>query len=286
MSTPMVLLLVYLPAIFGVSILGGWLPRRFQMTHTRTQLIMSLVAGLMLGVAFFHLIPHAALAKTATIDFAMAWVMAGLVFMLVLLRLFHFHQHDFDEAHGSCGEGGANTHSHGHAHDHSHIQPPGGPFTWMGLLLGFAIHTLVDGIALGAVMRAGTGSDAGILGLGVFLAIFLHKPLDALSIETVLAASGQSPRHRHWINLIFSLLCPVAAVIFWYSVELSPADGRILAAALAFSAGAFICIALGDLLPEIQFHSHDRGKLTLLFMLGIAIAWGIGVVEPAHILQL
>jgi len=43
---------------------------------------------------------------------------------------------------------------------------------------------------------------------------------------------------------------------------------------------------LGDLLPEIQFHSHDRGKLTLLFMLGIAIAWGIGVVEPAHILQL
>ena len=119
--------------------------------------------------------------------------MAGLVFMLVLLRLFHFHQHDFDEAHANCAEGGANAHSHGHAHDHSHSLPPGGPFTWMGLLLGLGIHTLVDGVALGAVMRAGTGSDAGILGLGVFLAIFLHKPLDALSIETVLAASGQSP---------------------------------------------------------------------------------------------
>ena len=106
MSAAAILLLIYLPAIFAVSMLGGWLPRRFHMTHTRTQLVMSLVAGLMLGVAFFHLIPHAALAKTASIDFAMAWVMAGLVFMLVLLRLFHFHQHDFDEAHANCAEGG------------------------------------------------------------------------------------------------------------------------------------------------------------------------------------
>lgn len=278
------LLTIYLPAIFGASILGGWLPRRFHMTHTRTQLVMSLVAGLMLGVAFFHLIPHAALSKTANIDFAMAWVMAGLVFMLVLLRLFHFHQHDFDESHAHCGEGGANAHSHEHAHDHSHSQPPGGPFTWMGLLLGLGIHTVVDGIALGAVMRADPVAESGILGLGVFLAILLHKPLDALSIETVLAASGQSPRYRHWVNLVFSLMCPVAAIIFWYFMELSPSDGRILAAALAFSAGAFICIALGDLLPEIQFHSHDRAKLTVLFILGIALAWSIGAVEPAHAL--
>ena len=73
-------------------------------------------------------------------------------------------------------------------------------------------------------------------------------------------------------------------MIFWYFVELSPSDGKTLAAALAFSAGAFICIALGDLLPEIQFHSHDRMKLTVLFVLGIVLAWGIGVVEPAHIL--
>ena len=55
------------------------------------------------------------------------------------------------------------------------------------------------------------------------------------------------------------------------------------AAALAFSAGAFICIALSDLLPEVHFHSHDRGKLTLAFLLGIALAYGMGVVEPAGI---
>lgn len=282
MTAATVLLVIYVPAIFGASLLGGWLPRRFHMTHTRTQLIMSLVAGLMLGVAFFHLIPHAALTEAASVDFAMAWVMAGLVFMLSLLRLFHFHQHDFAGSEERCGHAPADEHSHSHAHDHSHTSPPGGAFTWLGLLLGLGIHTVVDGIALGAIMRADPGTSAGLLGFGVFLAILLHKPLDALSIETVLAAAGHSGRRRHWINLGFSILCPVVAVVFWYSIELSPSDGRLLAAALSFSAGAFICIALGDLLPEIQFHSHDRGKLTLLFLLGITLAWAIGAVEPPH----
>jgi zinc and cadmium transporter len=56
----------------------------------------------------------------------------------------------------------------------------------------------------------------------------------------------------------------------------------MVAAALAFSAGAFICIALSDLLPEVHFHSHDRTKLTVAFLLGIGLAYGIGVLEPAN----
>jgi len=51
---------------------------------------------------------------------------------------------------------------------------------------------------------------------------------------------------------------------------------------LAFAAGAFICIALGDLLPEVQFHSHDRLRLTALFLLGVGLAAGIGWLELAH----
>jgi len=277
------LLFIYAPAVFAASLLGGWLPRRLHMTHTRTQLIMSLVAGLMLGVAFFHLIPHAALAREAGVDFAMAWVMAGLVFMLLLLRLFHFHQHDFGTLEQGCDHTDANQHSHSHAHEHSHPAPPGGAFTWVGLLMGLSIHTVIDGVALGAVMRADADAVAGMLGAGVFLAILLHKPLDALSIETVLTAAGQSPRQRHTVNILFSLLCPLTAILFWYSVDLTPGDARLLAGALAFSGGAFICIALGDLLPEIQFHSHDRGKLTLLFLLGIGLAWAIGIIEPPHL---
>jgi zinc and cadmium transporter len=56
----------------------------------------------------------------------------------------------------------------------------------------------------------------------------------------------------------------------------------VLPAALAFSAGAFICIALADLLPEVQFHSHDRFKLTASFTVGLLIALALGVLEPHY----
>ena len=44
---------------------------------------------------------------------------------------------------------------------------------------------------------------------------------------------------------------------------------------LAVSAGFFICISLSDLLPEVSFHQHDRGKLTLSLLLGIALAFAV-----------
>ena len=54
----------------------------------------------------------------------------------------------------------------------------------------------------------------------------------------------------------------------------------IVGCALAFSAGVFICISLSDLLPELEFHAHDRFKLSLALLLGVAAAWGIGYLEP------
>lgn len=51
---------------------------------------------------------------------------------------------------------------------------------------------------------------------------------------------------------------------------------------LGFSAGVFFCIALSDLLPEMEFHSHNRIRLTIALILGIATAVGIGYLEPKH----
>ena len=56
--SPTLLLVLYCTAIAGFSLVGGLLPNWVKMTHTRTQVAMSLVSGLMLGVAFFHLLPH------------------------------------------------------------------------------------------------------------------------------------------------------------------------------------------------------------------------------------
>ena len=95
--SPTLLLILYCIVIAGFSLLGGLLPSLLKMTHTRTQLAMSFVAGLMLGVAFYHLLPHSAalLQGGHALDITVWWAMIGLIVMLLLLRVFHYHQHDF-----------------------------------------------------------------------------------------------------------------------------------------------------------------------------------------------
>ncbi len=272
------LLLLYGTALFLASLLGSGLPRLLRMTHNRTQMILSLISGLMLGVALLHLIPHAFVAAGA-IDTVMIWTLLGLIFMLLLLRWFHFHQHDFASAAADCDLTSPDEHHHAHAHDHAHL-----PEQAMGaivLFAGLCVHTVVDGIALGAVL-IGAVPGVTLAGVGVFLAILLHKPLDALSIETVMGARGWSSFSRWGAAIVFALLCPLTAALFYFgTTSLVPHEG-LLPAALAFAAGSFLCIALGDLLPEVQFHSHDRLRLTLLFLLGVGIAFALGFLEHAH----
>ena len=57
--SPTLLLVALLPRHRGIFLVGGLLPNWVRMTHTRTQSAMSFVSGLMLGVAFFHLLPTA-----------------------------------------------------------------------------------------------------------------------------------------------------------------------------------------------------------------------------------
>ncbi|NCF18961.1 MAG: ZIP family metal transporter [Haliea sp.] len=276
-ASPTLLLFTYCIAIAGISLLGGLLPNWVKMTHTRTQIVMSFVSGFMLSVAFYHLLPHSvALSEgPGAMDFTVWWLMIGLIAMLLLLRLFHFHQHDF-----SHEEDGHHDHHHP-AHDTLDHRT-----SWVGIALGLGLHTLIDGVALGAVMQGGAAlpSGSGLMGVGVFLAILLHKPLDAMSISTIMAVGGWSKGARATTNLLFALMCPLGALLFYFGINLLADDhSQVVAGALAISAGAFICIALSDLLPEVHFHSHDRLILTLAFLLGIVLAYSVGSVEPASI---
>lgn len=67
------------------------------MTHTRTQVVMSLVAGFILGIAVFHLLPDSLdhIPGPSAIEKAVGWMVLGMVLMILLQHIFHFHQHDF-----------------------------------------------------------------------------------------------------------------------------------------------------------------------------------------------
>ena len=65
----------------------------------------------------------------------------------------------------------------------------------------------------------------------------------------------------------------MGAVLFYFGAShFADANAAFLGCALAFCAGTFLCIASSDLLPELQFHSHDRFKLSFALLAGLTVA--------------
>ncbi len=280
--------------VIVASLAGGWLPLLIQLTHERMQLAVSFVAGAMLGVGLLHLLPHS-VAELGSVDRAVLWALAGFLAMFFVERFFAFHHHDVPvgHAHTDCdGSGRDHDHDHAHSHAHSHAHPhapepaaelPVHVMSWGGAAIGMTLHSLADGVALAASIDAEWIAGGGLTsGLAAFLVIFLHKPFDSLTIGTLMAAGGRSRRSRHLVNLLFALMIPVGALLFHVGFSQFSDGGReLLGCALAFSAGTFICIASSDLLPELQFHSHDRIKLSAALLAGLAVSWVIGYFEHA-----
>lgn len=274
------LLIIYCVLIALASLFGGSVPSLVKLTHRRIQLTLSFVSGVMLGVAFLHLLPHA-FYKLGSIEWTAGIGLVGLLFMFFMIRMFHFHHHDLavDREHGHkhkqlCDH--ENDHHHVHCEDHGGVVD----ISWVGLCFGLAVHTIIDGIALAAVVQASAPAGLSFAGLGVFLAIVLHKPLDALSITSLMAARGWDVRQQVTVNSVFALMCPLGAIVFAVAIDQNVAyRDSILGIALAFSAGIFLCISLGDLLPEVHFHSHDRLKLSGMLLLGVLLAF---VIEFTH----
>ncbi len=296
--SPAIVLLIYCLLIVLASLFGGWLPVLMRLTHTRLQLMMSGVGGLMLGIGVFHLLPHAVNVHVP-LDRAIWWLMMGLLTTFFLIRIFHSHQHAPPAAptavvapSATSDVPPASPHDHEHHHDHSHGQhdhhhhhAPHGKHRWVGIFLGLSLHTLLDGTALSAAVLhdAKHSPDAVLFGVAVFLGVLLHKPLDSLSITTLMAGGGWPLRSQQMVNLAYALTCPLGAALFYFGVRESPNEELILGCALAFAAGIFICLSMGDLLPELEFHTHDRGKLTLALIVGVSLAYGIGYLEPKHV---
>lgn len=311
------LLTIYCVLISLSALLGGWLPSLFKLTHRRMQVLVSLIGGLMLGVGLFHQLPHAVAAMSGhgqspayALDWCMGWLTIGLLTTFFMLRMFHFHHHeavvtddDHDHLCGHTHDQGlpclnAHDHDHDHAHDHDHDHGAGGHHhshfpaqgaSWVGIFMGLAIHSLIDGGALAAAVTADAlhshnegDHSLWLLGVGTFLGIVLHKPLDSLSITTVMAAGGWSKRARNLANVGYALMCPLGAAAFYFGIQHVVYQDILLSAALAFSAGVFLCISLSDLLPEVQFHSHDRLRLSAALLVGVLAAFLIGYLEHGH----
>ena len=287
---PATTIVIYCACVIVASCLGGLVPLVVRLNHRRMQFGLSFVSGVMLGVAIFHMVPHALMARMersagaaaadahGLIDPLMVAIAVGFLSMFFLQRFAHFHQHEAPEP--ACDDP---MHGHdGHHHEHAHGHPVG-RLTWAGAAVGMGLHSLLEGVALAASVAAAQDGAAGpaLAGLGTFLVILLHKPFDAMTVATLLRASGGSRAKTLAVNAGFALLVPIGAILFRSGAPVLGGVEVAVPYALAFSAGTFLCIAAADLLPEVHFHRHDRVGLSVALVLGVGLALAIGRLEAA-----
>jgi zinc and cadmium transporter len=266
---PVAALAGYLVLIAAAAFLGGASVSLFALGHRATQVLLSFTGGVLLGVGLLHLLPHAAYELGGDIEATMGWALIGFFAMFLLERAFHAHAHH--AADSAC------EHDHGPDHHHHHhaAAATGSRWAWCGALAGLTLHSLADGAALAASVNADQTA-----GFATFLAILLHKPLDSAIIATLMISAGATRGMRTAVNLGYAAVVPLGAAGFLASLPLFGGQREmVVGIALALAGGAFVCIAAADLLPEVQFHAHDRLLLTTALVLGLGLAWGMTVAE-------
>lgn len=236
-------------AIVTGALLGAAIP--VYSGPKRLVTFLAFAAGVMFGAAFFHMLPEAAHSGGYSI---LSWVPAGFLIMFLLERyvLVHVCEEPPDcEEHGHKGTLGT------------------------AAFIGLAVHTIFDGIALGSASAEGVGLTA-------FVAIASHKVPSSLSLASILLHEGRSRRVVFLLAAVFGLMVPLGAGLYFALETIVPLAG-FTPAALAFSAGSFLYIAVSDLLPNVNRHGPGgRTRNIVAMVLGLLVMLALTLVLGDH----
>src|SRR5437660_10380613 len=113
-------LVFYCALILLASMFGGWVPLVGKVTHSKLQFYLSLSAGVMLGAAFFHVMPDA---MEKSEEYFGWWMSLGVVGLFCIERFIAPHSHEIDGQHNHEHHDHEHKQAefdHGHAHHHAH----------------------------------------------------------------------------------------------------------------------------------------------------------------------
>ncbi len=194
--------------------------------------LLALGAGFLLALVFTELIPR----SLHTLG-----EMAGLV-VIVGFAAIHFFEHTVVR-HLHFGE---------EVHPEIMVSRVASISTYSGLF----VHAFIDGLSI----AVGMSSDF-LVGVLVFLAVFLHKVPEGLTLTSVMLAGAYSRRSAFLASLSVGVATMLgASTIFFFRVV----DAQITGTAFAFSAGAAAYVGASDLIPEIN-RSENRVTPVVVF---------------------
>jgi ZIP family zinc transporter/zinc and cadmium transporter len=221
----------------GGNLLGGYFVIHKDWSRKYLQYFLALGAGYMLGVAFVDIIPESIHLGGE----------GALLYVLIGYFLVHLFEHTI-APHFHFGE---ETHCEEVSHEHARTT----------VLLGLAIHTFFDGVAIAAGFLVSTW-----LGAVIFVAVFLHKLPEGFTVASLVMAGG----HGKKAAIRAAGLLGGSTLL---GVLLTSALRGQLKYALPLSGGVTLYVAATDLLPEVNREPNWRlallvfgGVLSLLIM--------------------
>ena len=233
-------LMVYSAIVLGAGLLGGILPFVRKWSDELLHLFVSFGAGIFIGTVFLHLLPEAL--EHAHDSSAAIFVLIG--FMLV----FFIEKFLFLRGDGS--------------YDHSHL------VISITAMVALSVHSIIEGFGLAV------GSEIPEVGSVIFYSILAHKSTAAFSLASLFILAKFNLKKTALLILLFSLMTPMGAILFSVLIE---GDGQVqLGPLLGLTAGTFLYVATGELLPEVFHSKKGRWVNLMLLLLGIIIMSLIG----------
>jgi len=219
--------------------------------------LMSFAAGVMLALAFMHLIPeaiHLAQGNEVHIEGAEHSGEDSLTFIMILLGLASFHLlENIINIHPRHDVEAEKPHKHGRLSVLS--------------ITGLTFHSAIDGIIIAVGFKAGEQ-----IGLMTTIAVILHEMPEGIVTTGILLHDAMEKRKVFWFSLLVAVATPIGAIVSYFVI--GEVSGNVLRILLAFAAGSFIYIAAADLIPET--HKEEKRFNTLVLLAGMTVLYLLG----------
>lgn len=221
------------------SLIGGIaLLSREKLALRISHFLASFAAGVLLGTAFFDLLPEALHESEGKNVDIFLWTLIGMIVFFFIERFIHwFHHHD---AQGT----------HSHRDESNNTRNASLPL----IIIGDTVHNFLDGIVIAATFMTSIP-----LGIVTTLAVAAHEIPQEIGDFGLMLHKGLAKKKIIYINIMSAFASLTGALL---TFGIGEAFEQNISLFLALTAGFFIYIASSDILPEIH---HERRKVHAIF---------------------
>lgn len=207
--------------------------------------IMSLTAGVLLGVCFFDILPEGfdiLLKNKLDVTSLTIPVVLGFIFFHVLEKTVLIH----------------------HSHEEEYAQHKHPTVGLVGAS-GLSFHSFLDGVGIGLGFHVSPH-----VGLLVGIAVIAHDFSDGLNTVTLML-TNKNTQKKAFILLAVDALTPIVGTLSTFIFDIPE---KILVVYLGFFAGFLLYIGASDLLPEAH-SKHSSFKMIGLTILGVLFIFAV-----------